>query len=36
MGHRGLPRKHIVFLYVTWTLGTFLIAGFGVATALGR
>jgi DHA3 family tetracycline resistance protein-like MFS transporter len=34
MGHRGLPRKHIVFLYVTWTLGTFLIAGFGVATDL--
>ena len=34
MGHRGLPRKHIVFLYVTWTLGTFLIAGFGFATDL--
>ena len=34
MGHRGLPRKHMVFLYVTWTLGTFLIAGFGVATDL--
>ena len=34
MGHRGLPRKHMVFLYVVWTIGTFLIAGFGVATAL--
>jgi DHA3 family tetracycline resistance protein-like MFS transporter len=34
MGHRGLPRRHIVFLYVTWTIGTFLIAGFGVASAL--
>lgn len=35
MGHRrGLPKKHIVFLYVTWTLGTLLIAGFGIANAL--
>ena len=34
MGHRGVPRKHMVFLYVVWTIGTFLIAGFGVATAL--
>lgn len=34
MGHRGLPKKHIVFLYVTWTIGTLLIAGFGIANAL--
>lgn len=34
MSHRGLPRRHILFLYVTWTLATVVIAGYGVATAL--
>ncbi len=34
MGHRSLPKKHITFLYVTWTIGTLLIAGFGIANAL--
>ena len=34
MGHRGLPRRHITFMYVAWTMGTLLIAGFGLATAL--
>jgi DHA3 family tetracycline resistance protein-like MFS transporter len=34
MGHRGLPRRHMTFLYVTWTIGTLLLAGFGLATAI--
>ena len=34
MGHRSLPKRHITFLYVTWTIGTLLIAGFGIANAL--
>ena len=34
MGHRNLPKRHITFLYVTWTIGTLLIAGFGIANAL--
>ena len=34
LGQRGLPRRHITFMYAVWTFGTLLIAGFGVATAL--
>jgi MFS family permease len=34
IGHRGLPRRHITFMYAVWTLGTLLIAGFGIASAL--
>lgn len=31
MGQRGLPKKSITFIYVTWTIGTFAIAGYGLA-----
>lgn len=34
VGQRGLPRRHITFMYVTWTLGGLAIAGYGVASAI--
>ena len=34
VGQRGLPRREITFIYCTWTLATFAIAGYGVAHAL--
>ena len=34
MAQRGLPRRHMVFLYVTWSLATLAVAGFGFATHL--
>jgi MFS family permease len=34
LGQRGLPRRDITFMYVTWTLATFAIAGYGLASAV--
>jgi MFS family permease len=34
MGQRGLPRRDITFMYIVWTLATFAIAGYGLATAV--
>jgi MFS family permease len=34
LGQRGLPRRDITFMYLTWTLATFAIAGYGLATAV--
>lgn len=34
MGQRGLPRRDITFMYVTWTLATFAVAGYGLSTAI--
>jgi MFS family permease len=34
LAQRGLPRRHITFMYVVWTLATAVIAGYGVAGAL--
>jgi DHA3 family tetracycline resistance protein-like MFS transporter len=34
IGQRGLPRRDITFMYVTWTLATLAIAGYGLATAI--
>jgi MFS family permease len=34
VGQRGLPRRHITFMYVTWTVGGLVIAGYGLATAV--
>jgi DHA3 family tetracycline resistance protein-like MFS transporter len=34
LGHRGLPRRHITFLYAAWTGGSLLVAGFGLASTL--
>jgi MFS family permease len=34
LGQRGLPRRDITFMYVTWTLATFAVAGYGLATAV--
>jgi MFS family permease len=31
MGNRDLPRRHVTFMYVVWTLSTLMIAGYGVA-----
>jgi DHA3 family tetracycline resistance protein-like MFS transporter len=32
VGHRGLPRRHISFMYLTWSLATLAVAGYGLAT----
>jgi MFS family permease len=34
LGQRGLPRRDITFMYLTWTLATFAVAGYGLATAV--
>jgi hypothetical protein len=34
LGQRGLPRRDITFMYVTWTLATLAVAGYGVASAV--
>ena len=34
MAQRGLPRRHMVVLYVSWALATLAVAGFGFATEL--
>lgn len=34
VGQRGLPRRHITFMYLTWALGGLAIAGYGVASAI--
>ncbi|WP_238017311.1 MFS transporter [Dactylosporangium sp. AC04546] len=33
VGQRGVPRQYMVFIYLTWTLATLAVAGYGVATA---
>jgi hypothetical protein len=32
MGNREMPRRHMTFMYVVWTLSTLAIAGYGFAT----
>jgi hypothetical protein len=32
-GQRGMPRHHITWMYVTWSLATLAIAGYGLAVA---
>jgi Transmembrane secretion effector len=34
MGQRGLPRRDITFMYITWTLATVAVAGYGLASAV--
>ena len=34
LGQRGLPRRDITFMYVTWTLATLAVAGYGLSTAV--
>jgi DHA3 family tetracycline resistance protein-like MFS transporter len=34
VGQRGLPRRHITFMYLTWTLGGLAIAGYGISSAV--
>jgi MFS family permease len=34
IGQRGLPRRSITFMYLTWTLATLAIAGYGLASGL--
>lgn len=31
--HVGMPRRHITLMYVTWSLATFAVAGYGLAVA---
>jgi MFS family permease len=33
MGQRGHPSRDVTFMYVTWTLATLAVAGYGLATA---
>ena len=32
MGNRDMPRRHITFMYVVWTVSTLAIAGYGLAS----
>jgi MFS family permease len=32
MGNRQMPRRHMTFMYVAWTLSTLMVAGYGIAT----
>jgi hypothetical protein len=34
LGQRGLPRRHITFMYGAWTIGSLALVGFGLATAV--
>lgn len=34
LGHFGLPRRQIVFMYATWSVSILALAGYGLATAL--
>jgi MFS family permease len=34
LGQRGLPKRDITFMYLAWTLATFAVAGYGLATAV--
>jgi len=34
MGHRGLPRRDITFMYIAWTLATVAVAGYGLASSV--
>jgi len=33
MGHRRLPQRNITFMYVTWTIATLAVAGYGLAVS---
>jgi len=33
VGHLGLPRRQLTFMYLCWTLSALAVAGYGVATA---
>src|SRR5438445_13866499 len=33
MGHKGHPRRDVTVMYLTWTVATLAIAGYGIATA---
>jgi len=33
MGHRGHPRRDVTVMYMTWTIATLVIAGYGIVTA---
>jgi DHA3 family tetracycline resistance protein-like MFS transporter len=32
MGNREMPRRHMTFMYLAWTLSTLMVAGYGLAT----
>jgi Transmembrane secretion effector len=34
LGQRGLPRRHITFMYSAWTIGSLALVGFGLAGAV--
>ena len=34
LGQRGLPRRHITFMYSAWAIGSLALVGFGLATSV--
>jgi MFS family permease len=34
VGQRGMPRRHISFMYLAWSLATLTVAGYGLATSV--
>jgi MFS family permease len=34
MGQRGLPRRHILYMYLCWGVGTLVMAGYALASGL--
>jgi len=32
MGNREMPRRHMTFMYIVWTVSTLMVAGYGLAT----
>jgi MFS family permease len=34
LGHHGLPRRDITFMYVAWTLATLAVAGYGLSASV--
>jgi MFS family permease len=35
-GQRGLPRRHVLVMYVGWSVSGFVVAGYGIATGVGQ
>jgi DHA3 family tetracycline resistance protein-like MFS transporter len=35
-GQRGLPRRHVLVMYVGWSCSGFVTAGYGIATGVGQ
>ena len=36
VGSRGIPRRNMTFIYISWTVSTLPVAGYGFARSHGR